>query len=146
LGLCLISMNLLVLPASAQQLNKEEIIKQLLPQKPITRKITVVLTDPDAAIKEKAGAPKLDMRVTFEYNSAALTPEGISLLKPLGEALQDQRLQKFGFLIGGHTDAKGSDGYNQSLSDRRANSVRAHLISVYHVTPDRLQAISFGQR
>ena len=36
-----------------------------------------------------------------------------------------------GYLVIGHTDAKGSNEYNQKLSERRAKSVRTYLIETY---------------
>ncbi|HAJ42986.1 MAG TPA: hypothetical protein DCM00_10065, partial [Alcanivorax sp.] len=45
--------------------------------------------------------------------------------------------------IAGHTDSKGSDEYNQALSERRAESVRDFLIDL-GVDPGRLQARGYG--
>ncbi|TCD13065.1 OmpA family protein [Oricola cellulosilytica] len=44
----------------------------------------------------------------------------------------------------GHTDSTGSDGYNQALSQRRANSVANYLIQG-GVSPQRLVATGFGE-
>ena len=48
------------------------------------------------------------------------------MLDTLGTALAkvDARAME----VGGHTDAKGSDDYNQALSERRAQTVRALLV------------------
>ena len=46
--------------------------------------------------------------------------------------------------IQGHTDNSGSADHNQTLSDQRADAVRAWLTS-HGVTPDRLVAKGFGQ-
>lgn len=90
--------------------------------------------------------PSADLKVLFEYDSDRLTTEGRDALAPLGEALQDARLQSSRFLIAGHTDAKGSDRYNENLSLRRARAVREHLVRSYRVEPGRLSAIGFGKR
>ena len=68
------------------------------------------------------------------------------MLKPLGEALKDPRLAKARFLIGGHTDAKGSDDYNQNLSERRARSVQTHLVATFGIDPARVRPMGFGER
>jgi outer membrane protein OmpA-like peptidoglycan-associated protein len=47
-------------------------------------------------------------------------------------------------MIEGHTDAKGSDGYNQALSERRAISIRASLTS-RGLPVDRLNIRGFGK-
>ncbi|WP_321477885.1 OmpA family protein [uncultured Paludibaculum sp.] len=44
----------------------------------------------------------------------------------------------------GHTDSVGSDEYNQALSERRANSVRAYLIG-QGVPPDTVSAAGLGK-
>jgi outer membrane protein OmpA-like peptidoglycan-associated protein len=46
--------------------------------------------------------------------------------------------------IDGHTDAQGSDAYNQALSDRRAASVRAALAAM-GVDGSRIEAIGHGE-
>ena len=138
--------------AAGAELSKEEIIGQLQPRQVRTRgigptrAITVEPSNPDAALRQKANLPSINMRVPFDFDSAVLTRDGQSALKALGEALNDTRLETSSFLIGGHTDARGSEAYNQALSERRAQAVREHLTSAYRVSPDRLKAIGFGKR
>lgn len=47
--------------------------------------------------------------------------------------------------LNGHTDAKGSDEYNLSLSEARAVSVRRELVATYGIEPERLVAVGFGE-
>jgi outer membrane protein OmpA-like peptidoglycan-associated protein len=46
--------------------------------------------------------------------------------------------------IEGHTDSTGSDDYNQRLSERRAESVRAYLVE-QHVAPAVVGTAGFGE-
>ncbi len=46
--------------------------------------------------------------------------------------------------IGGHTDSRGDDAYNQDLSQRRAEAVKAYLVS-RGVSADQLQAVGYGE-
>ncbi len=46
--------------------------------------------------------------------------------------------------LGSHTDSKGSESYNQKLSQRRANSARDWLVS-RGVTPNRIQSVGYGE-
>jgi OOP family OmpA-OmpF porin len=46
--------------------------------------------------------------------------------------------------VEGHTDSIGNDAYNQSLSQRRADSVRDYL-STHGVSPGRLQSKGYGE-
>ena len=57
--------------------------------------------------------------------SAELQQDAQITLQQLGTALKDPSLAKYSFTIAGHTDAKGSPEYNQKLSERRAEAVRA---------------------
>ena len=45
--------------------------------------------------------------------------------------------------IEGHTDDMGGDAFNQTLSDKRANAVKARLMSA-GIADDRLQAVGKG--
>lgn len=47
--------------------------------------------------------------------------------------------------VEGHTDAIGSDRYNQKLSERRANAVRKYLIEK-GIVPTRIQAVGYGEQ
>ncbi|HLM37970.1 MAG TPA: OmpA family protein, partial [Microvirga sp.] len=127
-----------VVPSAAwgQALNAEDLVRSLAPpQKPLTRSLSgarpapmtrQIVVEPgreDQVLKDTRDLPSVNIRITFDYNSDMLTHEGAAALKPLGLALRDERLKSFRFLIGGHTDAIGSDEYNQRLSERRARSV-----------------------
>ena len=89
--------------------------------------------------------PAIDLNINFEFNSAKLTPEGSVLVGNLGRALKDPRLAGKRFRIEGHTDGKGSDAYNQALSERRADAVRRELVALHNVDAARLEALGFGK-
>jgi len=86
-----------------------------------------------------------DMRVWFEFDSAELTPNAYIALDELGEAINTNNLFDFGFRLEGHADATGTEGYNQSLSTRRAASVKDYLINSYGIEAHRLESIGFGE-
>ncbi len=66
-------------------------------------------------------------RVTFEYNSSALTSVAKSNLDKLVEVFKEY--PDTDLLIVGHTDNKGSQSYNLPLSEKRAQSVKEYLVS-----------------
>ncbi len=69
--------------------------------------------------------PKPSFVVFFDFNKADLTPESKRII-----ASAVQEYKKGGYatiLVVGHTDTVGSDKYNNALSDRRANVVKAEL-------------------
>ena len=62
----------------------------------------------------------------------------------LAKALASPQLESRSFTVVGHTDAKGSAGYNKALSDRRAAAVRRYLVN-NGVAASRLRAIGKGE-
>jgi OmpA-OmpF porin, OOP family len=63
----------------------------------------------------------------FDFDKAVLKPEGRAKLDDLVDKVKGINLE---VIIGvGHTDSVGSDAYNQSLSVRRAEAVKAYLVS-----------------
>jgi outer membrane protein OmpA-like peptidoglycan-associated protein len=48
-------------------------------------------------------------------------------------------------MLGGHTDAKGTDEYNQKLSERRAETVKRFLVDSYKISPDLLVTSGYGK-
>ncbi|WP_028100444.1 outer membrane protein OmpA [Pseudoduganella violaceinigra] len=63
----------------------------------------------------------------FDYDKAVLKPEAKEKLDELASKLGSINLE---VIIGvGHTDSMGTDAYNDKLSLRRADAVKAYLIS-----------------
>lgn len=88
----------------------------------------------------------LSMEIIFGYNSAELTEAAKAQLKPVGEALASGKLQNLSFVVEGHTDAVGGDAYNKSLSEQRAASVKAFLVSNYNLNPSSIQIMGMGKK
>jgi outer membrane protein OmpA-like peptidoglycan-associated protein len=88
--------------------------------------------------------PAADLAVNFDFNSASLTPTARQILDNLATSMTAD-LGSYKFELEGHTDATGSDSYNQALSERRADAVRAYLVEQHHVDPQRLQAVGKGE-
>ena len=70
--------------------------------------------------------------------------DGIEQLDTAGQALSDPRLSNRRFMLGGHTDDRGDEKYNRTLSKRRADSARKYLIEQHDISPDRLETAGFG--
>jgi OOP family OmpA-OmpF porin len=80
--------------------------------------------------------------VTFQTNSAVLTPQDQLLLDSVATILEQRR--QFNVEVRGHTDSTGPDAFNQQLSERRAESVREYLIS-RGIAAERLTARGLGE-
>ncbi|SBV35111.1 OmpA family protein [uncultured Stenotrophomonas sp.] len=63
--------------------------------------------------------------VNFDFDKATLRPDAVSVLSEAAEILK--RYPELRVEVAGHTDAKGSDAYNQKLSERRATAVYDYL-------------------
>jgi OOP family OmpA-OmpF porin len=102
---------------------------------PLARKQRTVLREDRIEITEQ---------VFFEYDSAVIKAESFDLLNEVSSVLiaypQIRKVR-----IEGHTDSRGGDAYNFALSNNRAESVMQYLTS-RGVTPDRLNAVGYGER
>jgi len=79
--------------------------------------------------------------VNFKTGSAKLTSESSTVLDEMSMLLK--RYPDLNVEIAGHTDNTGSRRYNQSLSQKRAESVRQYLIDK-GVTGENLTAKGYG--
>ena len=109
-------------------------------RKPVRKTVTTSSGNFDVDV-----ARSINIEVYFDFDSATLKPEAIEQLKPLGEALSTADLGSGRYLIMGHTDAKGSVSYNQTLSEQRAASVRKYLVQRFLLQPDALVSIGLGE-
>jgi outer membrane protein OmpA-like peptidoglycan-associated protein len=110
-----------------------------------TRGIKIEMRKKLDEIVAKQELPKIDITINFDFNSDQIRPDAFAVVDELGKALSSDALAKSRIAINGHTDAVGSDPYNQNLSDRRAASVRAYLIQKFGIAEDRLIAIGYGE-
>lgn len=86
--------------------------------------------------------------VTFEsgllypYNSTELLPAGQENLRNLAESLR--QYPETELLIVGHTDAVGTDAYNQRLSEQRALTA-ANILATQGIPRDRIRTAGRGE-
>jgi OOP family OmpA-OmpF porin len=80
--------------------------------------------------------------VTFENNSAQLTPGSRGILDDVAESLvawPDVNVE-----VGGHTDSRGDAAYNEQLSQKRADAVKTYL-TAKGVDESRLTTKGYGE-
>jgi outer membrane protein OmpA-like peptidoglycan-associated protein len=90
--------------------------------------------------------PSVSLPIRFAYNSAELTPAATAMLDDLGAVLASDKYRTSRFRVVGHTDAAGSDAYNQDLSVRRAEAVYAYLGRKHGLDRRRLEVVGMGER
>ncbi|MCZ4245232.1 OmpA family protein [Pedobacter sp. HCMS5-2] len=81
--------------------------------------------------------------VYYEFNSAELTEPSKKVLDALFIIMDDN--PEMEIELGAHTDAIGTDEYNQSLSERRAQSCVDYLISK-NIAAARMTAKGYGEK
>lgn len=84
----------------------------------------------------------LSGEVLFEYDQAELRPNARQRLEAVAAALRAQPDRSI--RVEGHTDSRGSDGYNEDLSRRRAEAVRRFLVE-QGVEEGRVSAVGRGE-
>jgi outer membrane protein OmpA-like peptidoglycan-associated protein len=89
--------------------------------------------------------PSIDLEITFEYNSATISPKALPAVAALGKALTNPELKGTTFVLAGHTDATGGDTYNQELSERRADSLKKYLMEKYGIAAADLVTVGYGK-
>ncbi len=95
-----------------------------------------------SAAKDK---PNIDLEITFDYNSANISPKSLASVQALGRALTSPDLKGSTFVVAGHTDAAGGEAYNQDLSERRADSIKRYLIDRYGIAATDLVTVGYGK-
>ena len=92
-----------------------------------------------------ANKPKIDLEIHFDYNSADIAKGSAQAVQELGKALSDASLKGSTFVVAGHTDAIGSEAYNQDLSERRADTIKNYLVEHYGLNGSDLVTVGYGK-
>ena len=158
----------------AEDVTEDQILKALAPEKkPLTRSLSMgpPVANPAAAeaegkfvqslrnrstrslsmgeraqittmVKDK---PKIDLEINFDYNSDRVSAKSLPSVQALGRALANPDLKGSTFIVAGHTDAAGSDAYNQELSERRADSIKRYLVEKSGISSTDLVTVGYGK-
>jgi OOP family OmpA-OmpF porin len=100
---------------------------------------------PAEAPKPKPVAEKVTFAadVLFDFDKSVVKPEGKAKLDDLANKVRGINLEVV--IAIGHADSIGSDAYNQKLSVRRAESVKAYLVSK-GIEPNRIYTEGKGEK
>ena len=93
-------------------------------------------------VQEQINALLVNNAIVFQRMSANIANESKTTLEKIAKILVDNPTVKIE--IAGHTDAKGDDGFNQTVSEQRANSVKLALVEL-GVDDKRLVAKGYGK-
>ncbi len=160
----------LALAGDDNTVSSDQILQALTPKR-LTRSLTATPEDPSKAAAEaqfvqsiknrttrslSSGErdqiyaiaqqkPNIDLEITFDYNSAKISSSALPQVDALGKALTDPSLKGTTFVVAGHTDAVGSDNFNQDLSERRADAVKQYLTAKYGMAAADLVTVGYGK-
>lgn len=86
---------------------------------------------------------RVELLVNFDFDKSDVKPEYFSEIEEVADFMRqypDTIIE-----LEGHTDSRGDDAYNEALSQRRADAVRAVLIDRFNIQGSRITAEGFGE-
>lgn len=157
--------------SAAEKVSTDAIVHALAPKKPLTRGLSA---SPAEAAREAEtrrfvdslrnrptrslslgereqiatvaqDKPRIDLEIKFEFNSADIAKSALGDMDSLGKALTDPSLKGSSIVLAGHTDGVGGEDFNQSLSEKRANSVKRYLVDKFGLQPENLVTAGYGK-
>lgn len=95
-------------------------------------------------IVDEDGCPiKFTLKIEFDFDKSEVRPQYREKLRKAAEFIK--KYPETRFLIAGHTDSKGSDGYNKSLSKRRAATVKKYLVEEFGIAAHLMTQRGYGE-
>jgi outer membrane protein OmpA-like peptidoglycan-associated protein len=129
--------------SEADELIASGIVSAKAAEKKCSKSKPVVKPAPKPVVKKVKPVEVIKLEgVYFENNSAALKASSEVSLNHAVEVLKkrkDIRVE-----VAAYTDSRGKDSYNQQLSELRANSVKAYLIS-HGIAGNRISSHGYGE-
>jgi OOP family OmpA-OmpF porin len=83
------------------------------------------------------------LEVLFDFDKSVVKPEYYPEIKKVADFMKQYPMTDT--VIEGHTDSVGTNAYNLSLSQRRAEAVRQVLIDQFKVDASRLTSVGYGE-
>lgn len=98
-----------------------------------------------AKVSDDNSGNRFGMMINFEHDSTKILPESLPMLDSVGKMLSLPKVREEVLVIEGHTDASGTERYNDKLSVRRAKAIKSYLMDSYEVDSQRLVTIGHGE-
>jgi outer membrane protein OmpA-like peptidoglycan-associated protein len=96
----------------------------------------------DYAIADYKSFDPSGIIVHFEFDDARLSESTIAALNKIVAGMKKDPLSRVS--VRGHADKQGTEGYNKTLSSRRAKAIEDYLIQ-HGIEKDRLNPIPMGE-
>ena len=135
--------------AASQVLDSTSISNQLSPD--AAGPVVQALSSQGALVFDRAGPiptafdlPSVDVSVTFDGDTHILTVEGMTALRSVAVAMQENTLTEQVFQVAGHVVLPSDPGSATRLATRRAQVVAEHLSVYYGIPPTQLIPVGYG--
>ncbi|HCB39849.1 MAG TPA: hypothetical protein DEP79_09160 [Gammaproteobacteria bacterium] len=92
---------------------------------------------------QKVTVESIELKINFPTNSDVIQDQYEPELQQVAEFLNKHT--DLNVEIEGHTDSQGAAAYNKMLSQKRADAVKKHLVSVHGIAADRITAVGYGE-
>jgi photosystem I P700 chlorophyll a apoprotein A2 len=102
-----------------------------------------IISDLDAQQTSEGLQINLPESILFDFDKYDLRADAQPTLEKVSKLINYYKNAPVD--IAGHTDSKGSDTYNQQLSENRANAVKNALVTQFGIDSNRLNAKGFGE-
>ncbi|MGY3447677.1 OmpA family protein [Bradyrhizobium sp. USDA 4353] len=163
LGLIAASLLLASAPARAQEVTREDIVRQLsrfetapaldlpaLKQQTQERSKIRSRNEPPPQKRtpiapELMNLPAFNVDIQFDQDTPIVRPESYQAVGRIADAMVYADLLPYTFLIVGHVEANGKRESNVILSQRRADAIRDILANTFKISVKRLQSIGLGE-
>ena len=127
-------------PPPGAQFPQEEI---RLPREPLRFPVERIATNASTNANEMRF--RLGADILFDFDRADLRPHSAATLRDLLAQIRARFPRGAALRVEGHTDALGTDAYNDALSLQRAESVRRWFVQA-GLAQNAIQAAGFGRR
>jgi len=132
-------------PAMAIAECDPDLVKKEAAPAPVSMPVPPPPPPPVAAPAPKPAAEKVTLAADtlFDFDKAVLLPAGRAKLDELAAKIKDLKVETV--IAVGHADRFGTDNYNQKLSERRAEAVKAYLVGK-GIEPNRVYTEGKGKK
>lgn len=116
----------------------------MIPSTTVEVTVQELITELEGVDTDRGTVISLPGDVLFDFDKSDIRADAEPVLARLASLIE--KLPQAPVAIEGHTDSKGADGYNQDLSERRANAVKAYLVGGFGVGDERLRTRGHGEK
>jgi len=107
------------------------------------KEIQSALKDLEAKVTDTEIQIELSGDVLFDFDKWDIRPDAEESLKKVAEIIKTYKSTKV--VISGHTDSIGKEEYNQTLSEKRAESVKRWLSENGGINPEVMETVGYGE-